>query len=261
MYYQLFNPEGALVQESYDDGTLPTTTPRVRPGSIPNSQHVEVSDPQPGRWTAKIFWGGVDEDLSLPQTAPGAFTGPISFRVGGQDWVTSPASSRVSIRAHSSVTVPLKVRFPTAPGDHPESVQFTARGHGNAELASVPVARRTLIPSTGGNFQTVITSTVGRSLGQLNTYKMDVAAGVSQLAVTFHASDARPNNTITYFLVSPTGTVVRASTPNATGSDPGTQTLTATAPAAGRWEIDVELGLTMSGNEFTETVNGTVSES
>ena len=260
MYYQLFNPEGALVQESYDDGTLPTTTPRVRPGSIPNSQHVEVSDPQAGRWTAKFFWGGVDEDLSLPQTAPGTFTGPISFRVGGQDWVTSPASNKVSIPAHSSVTVPLNVTFPTTPGDHPESVQFTAQGHGNADLASVPVARRTLIPSTGGDFQTLITSTVGRSLGQLNTYKMDVPAGLSQLSVTFHASDASPNNTITYFLVSPTGTVVRASTPNATGSDPATQTLTATAPAAGLWEIDVELGLTMSGNEFTETVNGTVTE-
>ena len=261
MYYQLFNPQGELVQESYDDGTLPTTVPRVRPGSIPNSQHVEVSEPEAGQWTAKFFWGGVDEDLSLPQTAPGTFTGPMSFRVEGADWVTTQATSKVTIPADSSVTVPVNVTFPTAPGDHPESVQFAAQGSSNIELASVPVARRTVIPSTGGSFQDVLTSSVGRQLGQLNTYKIDVPAGLSQLSVTFHASDASPNNTITYFLVSPTGTVVRATTPNTTGADPGTQTLTATAPAAGEWEIDVELGLSMSGNEFTETVDGTVSES
>jgi hypothetical protein len=57
---------------------------------------------------------------------------------------------------------------------------------------------------------------------------------------------------ITYTLTAPDGTVVqRASTPNTTGPDPGTQTLTATAPAAGLYEIDVQMGAAMSGNEFT----------
>jgi subtilase family protein len=257
LYYQLFNPQGALVQESYDDGRLPTAT---RAGSIPNTQHVEVSDPQAGRWTAKIFWGGVDQDLALPQPAPGSYTGTMSFRIGGQNWVTSPASQSVTIPSHTSRAVPLRVAFPAAPGDHPESVQFAAGEGDDSAVTSVPVARRTLIPAQGGSFQTLITSTVGRSLGQLDTYKMNVPSGLSQLTVTFHASDASSDNTITYFLVAPNGTVQRVSTPNTTGSDPGTQTLTATAPAAGLWEIDVELGLTVSGHEFTQTVDGAVTE-
>ena len=258
LYYQLFDPQGALVQESYDDGSLPRGT---RPGSIPNIQHVEVSDPQAGQWTAKIFWGGVDQDLALTQAAPGTYTGPLSFTVGGQDWVTAPASRSVVIPSHSSRSVPLRVAFPDAPGDHPESVQFTADGAGSTAVASVPVARRTLIPSQGGSFEDPLTSTVGRQLGQLDTYKIDVPSGLSQLAVTFHASDASADNGITYFLVGPDGTLAgRTTTPNTTGTDPGTTTLTATAPAAGVWEIDVELGLTMSGLEFTETVDGTVTE-
>jgi len=266
LYYQVFNPQGALVQESYDDGTLPRTGTHPRPGTISNSQHVEIAAPQAGQWTVKFFWGGVDEDLSLPQPGPGTYTGTMSFRVEGADWITSPATSEVTIPAHSSVSVPVNVPFPTAPGDHPESIQFSSQGSGNIELASVPVARRTLIPSTGGSFQTVITSTVGRNqgnpqTGQLDTYKIDVPAGLSNLSVTFHASDSSPNNTITYYLVSPTGAVVSASTPNTTGTDPGTQTLTATAPVSGEWEIDVRLGESMSGNEFTETVDGNVSES
>ena len=55
--------------------------------------------------------------------------------------------------------------------------------------------------------------------------------------------------------------MARASTPNTTaGQPPGTVTLTAPSPAAGTWEIDVELGLTVSGKEFTQVVQGTVSD-
>jgi hypothetical protein len=255
LYYQVFNPQGALVQESYDDGTLPTAT---RAGTIPNSQHVEVSDPQPGKWTAKILWGGVDQDLALAQPAPGTFTGNLSFKVSGQDWVTSPASKPVTIKAHSSATVPLTVTFPAAPGDHPESVQFTS---GHTALTSFPVARRTLIPSGGGTFQDLITSSVGRGIGQLNAFKINVPGGLSQLTVNFQAPDASSDNVITYTLADPDGTVVqRVSTPNSTGTDPGAATLTATAPAAGLYEIDVQMGAAMSGNEFTQLVRGTVTE-
>jgi len=263
LYFQVFNPQGALVQESYDDGSLATAT---RPGTIPNIQHAEVSAPDPGRWTVKVLWGGVDQDLALPQPAPGTFTGNLQFRVSGQNWVTSPATGPVTIPAHASQSVPLRVTFPAAPGDHPETVQFATTGPGGGTLlTSFPIARRTLIPSGGGNFQTLITSTVGRNqggrVGQVETFNMNVPAGLAQLTVTFNAPDTAANNQISYYLVAPDGTLVQeASTPNTTGSDPGTQTLTATAPAAGLWEIDVILGLTVSGNEFTQTVQGTVSE-
>ena len=81
--------------------------------------------------------------------------------------------------------------------------------------------------------------------------------------MNLQTADVSPDNKITYYLVDPTGAVVAtASTPNTTaGQSPGTVTLTAPSPVAGTWEIDVELGLTVSGNEFTQTVNGTVSDS
>jgi hypothetical protein len=262
---QVFNPSGALAQESYDDGTLATAT---QAGTIPNVQHIEVSAPQPGRWTARILWGGVDQDLALPPVTPGTYTGPLSFKVSGQNWITTRASSPVVIPAHASAPVPLRVALPASPGDHPESVQFTATSPGGARTVaatSVPVARRTLIPSSGGSFQTLITSSVGRnqggqSVGQVSTYNTVVPAGVSQLTTTFRTADVSADNTITYYLVSPAGTVAASgSTPDAGGASPGTVTLTAADPVAGTWEIDVVLGLTVSGKEFTQTVDGTVA--
>ena len=254
---QLFNPQGALTQESYDDG--------VPAGhSIPNIQHIEVSAPQAGRWTARILWSGKDQDLALPPVTPGPYTGPMSFRVSGQNWVTGPAARPVIIPAHASASVPLRVAFPVSPGDHPESVQFTASAPGAsaASVISVPVARRTLIPSSGGTFQTLLTSTVGRGLGQVSTYDMAVPAGVSQLTVTFQTADVSPDNKITYYLLNPSGAVAAtASTPNtAAGQPPGTATLTVPGPVAGTWEIDVLLDLTVSGKEFTQTVYATVSD-
>ncbi len=262
---QLFNPRGALAQESYDDGS-PATARRA--GSIPNIQHIEVSAPQPGRWTARILWSGKDQDLALPPIAPGSYAGPMTFRVAGQDWVTRPATNRpVIIGAHASASVPLQVRFPASPGDHPESVQFTgtALGHGHGSgpaTASVPVARRTLIPSSGGTFRTLLTSTVGRSIGQVSTYDMAVPSGLSQLTASFQTADVSADNVIGYYLVDPDGNLVASgSTPDtAAGQAPGTVTLTAPGPVAGTWEIDVELGVTVSGQEFTQTVFGTVSE-
>jgi Subtilase family len=267
LYVQLFNPSGALVQESYDDGTLATAK---RAGTIPNVQEVEVAAPTPGRWTARILWGGVDQDLSLPPTAPGTYTGTVSVKVSGQHWITSTASRPVVIPAHQSASVPLKVAFPVTPGDSPESVQFTSSAGSGlfappaTTVTSVPITRRTLVPS-GGSFQALITSTVGRSqggqnIGQVNTYNTDVPAGVSQLSVSFNTADVSADNTFTYYLVEPDGTVAaEATTPN-TSASPGSVTLTTADPVAGTWEIDVELGLTVSGKEFTQTVNGTVTE-
>jgi hypothetical protein len=262
---QLFNPQGALAQESYDDGS-PATARRA--GSIPNIQHIEVSAPEPGRWTARILWSGKDQDLALPPITPGSYAGPMTFQVSGQDWVTRQATTRpVIIGAHASASVPLLVRFPASPGDHPESVQFTGTAlHGHSPqgtaAASVPVARRTLIPSAGGTFKTLLTSTVGRSIGQVSTYDMAVPSGLSQLTVSFQTADVSADNVITYYLVDPDGNLVATGrTPDTTaGQAPGTVTLTAPSPVAGTWEIDVELGVTVSGQEFTQTVDGTVTE-
>jgi Subtilase family len=250
--FVLFNPQGAIVQESYNDGTP------GRAGSSPNIQHVEVSDPAPGRWTAKFLWGGIDDYVELAPAVPGTYRGPMSFQVSGQDYSTVPDAIRpVTIPARSSVSVPLHVVMPAQPGDHPESLQLFAS---NGAAISVPVARRTLIPASGGAFQALITGTSARSVGQISTFEINVPAGQPDLNVSFHTADASADNKFSYYLVSPSGAVAAtASTPQTVNGQPvGDATLTTASPAAGIWQIDVVLKLTVSGKEFTQTVYGDV---
>jgi hypothetical protein len=206
----------------------------------------------------KILWANGRAHLQSPPNVPTSFTGDISFRITGQHYVATPAAAPVFIRAHSSVNVPLKVVMPTEPGDHPESVQFVAL---NGARTSLPVARRTQIPAGGGAFTTTITSSVGRGVGQISTYNIDVPQGKQDLDVSFHTADATADNKFTFFLIDPNGTVISrasTSTTNSSGEPVADATLIQPNPVAGRWEIDVELNLTTSGMEFTQTVDGTV---
>jgi hypothetical protein len=246
--FQLFNPQGALVQDSYDYGRPGVT------GTVPNIGHVAVSDPEPGRWTARFLWGGrVDDDLETAPPAPGTYRGPMHFKVSGQHYLTSPAFSPVLIPGRSSATVPLQITIPRSPGDHPESVQITAA---DGAAASVPVARRTLIPSTGGSFRTLITSSSGRDIGQISTYEINLPAGRRYLDVRLHTADASPHNKFTFYLVNPSGRVVTTdSTPKTVNGKPIARAdLYTIHPVPGAWQIDVVLDLTTSGKEFTQTV-------
>jgi hypothetical protein len=260
--YTLIDPKGRLEQISYDYGT-PPTRPGVTIGTTPNIQHVEVTAPEKGTWTAKILWANGRAHLQELPNVPGTYRGNISFRETGQHYVQASASPAVTIPAHSSATVPLSVDLPAKPGDHPQSVQFVSST--GASLAYA-IARRTLIPSAGGTFKTLITSTVGRGVGQISTYNLDVPAGKNDLEVNFHTPDASPDNKYTFYLLNPGGVVVaQDATPTTTlqgvGSDQPTAAaaLVAPSPVAGRWEIDVELNLTVSGQEFEQTVKGDVA--
>jgi len=257
MSFTLVDPRGRLTQISYDFGT-----PSTRPGGIgtvPNIQHVEVADPTPGRWTARILWANGRGHMQSPPNVPGTYTGNISFRISGQDYFTAPAAGPVTIPARSAATIPLHIVMPAAPGDQAESVQFTADGRA---ATSLPVTRRALIPADGGSFRTLITSTVGRMIGQLNTYEITVPAGRPDLDVQLATADASADNKYTFYLVNPSGTVVATDTTPKTvnGTSVATAELQAANPAAGTWQIDVELNLTVSGNEFTQTVDGNVSD-
>ena len=147
-----------------------------------------------------------------------------------------------------------------APGeDNPESLQLSAS---NGALDSVPIARRTLIPSAGGSFVTQIIGTSARSVGQMDTYEINVPAGAPDLSVALRATDDSADNPFTYYLVNPNGTVVAtASTPQTVNGEPsGDADLTTTDPVAGLWQIDVVLKLTVSGNEFNQYVYGDVTD-
>jgi len=255
---QLFNPHGALTQESYDDPggghvlNVPTN-------EVPDIQHVIVSDPMPGTWTAKILWSGLDVDPAQGPEVPGTYRGPMRFKVSGQDYRTSRAFFPVTVPGHSSASIPLRITMPRTPGDHPESVQLSA---GDGAMTSLPVARRTLIPSTGGRFSTLITSSVGRAVGQISTYQINVPAGRRYLDVKFRTKDASPDNKFTFYLVNPSGTVVATDTSPTVinGEAVAGADLYTLHPVPGVWQIDVVLDLTTSGKEFTQTVYGDLSD-
>jgi hypothetical protein len=259
LYYILTDPEGRLAQISYDfgaGGTRPT---------VPNIQHTEVTDPQAGTWTATILWGNGRSHLQEPPNVPGTYTGPMSFQVTKQSYVSTPVGGKaVKVPARGSATVNVGVPLVTAPGDHGMSVQLTGN---NGATASVPVLARTLIPSTGGTFQAMMGTSVGRNQGSPNSlFFVDVPAGQQEMSVSLNTADANADNSYTYELFSPSGTeVVADATPTTTLQGVGSTTPTALAnlsvanPAAGRWLVVVVLNLTTSGQEFTQVVNGNVT--
>jgi hypothetical protein len=258
--FTLTDPSGRLRQISYDYGTASATAI----GTVPDLGHVEVANPEAGTWRVQIKWANGRAHLQSLPNAPGTYTGTVSFTATGQNWITSPASPAITIGAHRAATIPLQVAFPDAPGDHPESVQFTAA---NGAKTSLPVARRTLVPSSGGEFDTLITGTVGRGVGQISTFNVNVPAGRADLGVTVRTPDASADNPMSLFLVNPAGTSVATHVVNGRarngvllvpGPDGQSVTFHVPNPMAGTWEIDVELNLTSSGKEFTQTVVGDV---
>jgi hypothetical protein len=173
----------------------------------------------------------------------------------------------VIIPARSSVNVPLNITLPQAPGDFPESVQFTSLG---GLVSSVPIARRTLIPSAGGSFSAPLTSSVSRGPGQIKTFYVDVPAGENDLDVSLYAPDHTADDPLYYYLFSPDDlapAVTESGNIDATAIDTtptpdnpsGNASLIAPDPQPGLWEIDVMQGATTDGTEFSQTVTGVVA--
>jgi hypothetical protein len=264
----LTDPAGRLAQSSYDYGAA--NSPRDCPGRncSPDIQHSIVEHPMAGTWTAQILWANGRGHAQSPPDTPGPYTGTVTFQAGGQNFTASPASAPVTIAAHSSANVPLSIAMPQAPGDAPESVQFTTP---TGLLSSVPIARRTLIPSAGGSsFGATLTSSVSRGAGQIKTFYVNVPPGENDLDVSFTAPDHAADDPVYYYLFSPsdlasTGPEQGRFEAHATDTTPtpgnptGNASLIAPDPQPGLWEIDVMQGATTSGMEFSQTVTGTVA--
>jgi hypothetical protein len=256
----LTDPAGKLAQISYDYGASNGTD------ASPDIQHSTVEHPMAGTWTAQIVWANGRGHVQTAPDTPGAYTGTVTFQASGQDFATFPASAPVTIPAHGSATVPLAVGLPGAPGDAPESVQFTAPGL----ESSVPIARRTLIPSFGGLFSATLTSSVSRGPGQIKTFYVDVPAGKRDLDVSFYAPDHAADDPVYFYLFSPadlapaiteSGNIdVTATDTSPTPDNPtGLTSLIAPDPQPGLWEIDEMQGATTDGTAFSQTVTGLVA--
>ena len=257
----LTDPAGKLAQSSYDYGAA------NGPNASPDIQHSTVEHPMAGTWTAQILWAnGRGHAQSAPDT-PGPYTGTVTFQASGQNFTTSRASAPVIIAPLSSVSVPLSIALPQAPGDAPESVQFTTP---LGLETSVPIARRTLIPSAGGSFGATLTSSVSRGPGQIKTFYINVPAGENDIDVSLFAPDHTADDPVYYYLFSPADlepAVTEAGFIDVTAVDAtptpdnptGNASLIAADPQPGLWEIDVMQGATTDGTEFSQTVTGTVA--
>ena len=257
----LTDPAGRLAQSSYDYGASNGRN------ASPDIQHAAVEHPLAGTWTAQIVWANGRGHAQTAPDVPGPYTGTVTFQASGQEFTTVPASAPVTIPAHGSVSVPLAVTLPRAPGDAPESVQFT--GPGGLE-SSVPIARRTLIPSAGGLFRATLTSSVSRGPGQIKTFYVNVPAGKRDLDVSFYAPDHAADDPVYFYLFSPadlqpavteSGNIdVTATDTSPTPDNPtGLTSLIAPDPQPGLWEIDVMQGATTDGTEFSQDVTGVVA--
>jgi hypothetical protein len=259
--FLLTDPAGKLAQISYDYGAADG------PNASPDIQHSTVEHPMAGTWTAQILWANGRGHVQTAPDTPGPYTGTVTFQTSGQTFTTSPASAPVTIAPRSSVSVPLRIAMPWAPGDAPESVQFTGS---NGAATSVPIARRTLIPSYGGLFGATLTSSVSRGAGQIKTFYVDVPQGERDLDVSLFAPDHSADDPVYYYLFSPadlapavteSGNIdVTATDTTPTPDNPtGNASLIATDPQPGLWEIDVMQGATTDGTEFSQTVIGFVA--
>jgi hypothetical protein len=259
--FLLTDPAGRLAQSSYDFGAS------NGPNASPDIQHSTVEHPMAGTWTAQILWANGRGHVQSPPDVPGPYTGTVTFQASGQNFTTSPASAPVIIPPRSSASVPLSIALPQAPGDAPEAVQFTTPF---GPESSVPIARRTLIPSAGGSFGATLTSSVSRGPGQIKTFYVNVPPGENDLDVSFTAPDHAANDPVYYYLFSPadlqpavteSGNIdVTAIDTTPTPDNPtGNASLITPDPQPGLWEIDVMQGATTDGTEFSQTVTGTVA--
>jgi hypothetical protein len=257
----LTDPAGRLAQMSYDYGAS------NGPNASPDIQHSTVEHPMAGTWTAQIVWANGRGHVQTAPDTPGPYTGTVTFQASGQNFTTSPASAPVTIAPRSSVSVPLSIALPRAPGDAPESVQFSGP---NGLQSSVPIARRTLIPSAGGSFAATLTSSVSRGPGQIKTFYVNVPPGAKDIDVSLFAPDHATDDPVHYYLLSPADlepAVTESGNIDATAIDTtptpdnptGNASLIAPDPQPGLWEIDVMQGATTDGTVFSQTVTGVVS--
>ncbi|KAA2267202.1 S8 family serine peptidase [Solihabitans fulvus] len=249
----LVDPQGRLVQESYDY-------------KFTNYQFINVHDPIPGTWTVKILWANGRAHLQEPPLPPGTFAGNAQLRIVGHDYASAgvTGTTRRVIPAGGSATFDLRVPLPASAGDVPASIQFDSDA---GQHLSLPVSRRALIPTkaNGDNaFSTTITGGVGRVLGQEKGFYLDVPAGRRSMTVDLTAPD--PGTALEFYLVSPdkqllSGDVnaTEATWNDKTSAQPtGTSSLTVREPAAGRWQLLVVLTNAVSGKEFSEQLTGKV---
>ena len=245
-----------------------TTTARRRRGPAarhrPDIGNTEVADPIAGNWTATSAGPTAVAPAGAAERA-GTYTGNLSFREMAQTtYVRLAAPAPVTIPADSSrrrtCRSPSAANARRSPG---MSVQFVGQLRGDALAADRTThARRSR--RRAGRSPPMTGTRRPRCRRRSRTFNVDVAAGETDLTVTFQTADASPDNPYDLLPRRPVQQVVAEATPTTTlqgirSTTPREGEPVVPNPVAGRWEIVIDLGLTTCGNEFSQTINGDVT--
>ncbi|MBV9048438.1 MAG: S8 family serine peptidase [Solirubrobacterales bacterium] len=245
--------------------TLVDPSGRLAAYSLPqgdgNYGDVQVTRPEPGRWTAYVW---------SREASNGGTNGPVLFSAAVARYVPfgRVTPSRFVLAPGQSAAVTLIVSTPATPGDAAGSIVFTSdKGPSFGRRTTTPVALRSLIPNRPTSFQQTLTGGNGRqaNTGQTFYYQLNVPAGRPELNVAVTLAN-NPNNPFTMFLISPSGQALGQganelpnSTPPGYTNELGSQ-VHVLSPAPGAWTVIVVFAPQVSGTAITEPFTVSTSE-
>ena len=241
-FMTLISPSGKLAGQSLGQG----------PG---NYDQTEVSDPQPGTWTAVI------QGFTA---AEGGTTGTVKWRVATQQYHSygSVSPSTLTLAPGQSQTVTVSATTPSRPGNASGSVVVTPSGGGGTSISVV--TRSVVEPSSGssggGSFSGTLTGGNGRegAQGQQQYYNFNVPSGVNDITANVKLTNDA-GDPVGVYLVNPDGDVLGFGQ----NTFNGTSTLGATAyasdPIPGKWTLIIDFAEPVKGDEISQPYSGNVA--
>jgi len=238
------------------DGTFTANSrPQGGPASA-NFANVDVRHPAAGTWTAVLY--------SI--SGPTGYTGPVKFGADTQRAVPFGRISPPVFNLAPGQTKRVHVTFttPASGGDADYSIQF---GSSDGHQTMVSAILRALVPTRSGTGHFSGTITGGNARGvspaQTFTYAFDVPRGRHDLDVSLVLSkDA--GDLVDGVLIDPNGELSDV-TSNASLDEtfnfvqgPGVQLFSAN-PLPGRWQFVVVVQNPVTGNDLSQTFDGTVT--
>ena len=183
----LVDPNGALAAYSVPQGNG-------------NYGNVQVTDPQPGTWTAFVW---------SREGAYGGTQGPVLFGAEVAKYTSfgRVSPSTLTLAPGQSAPVTLSVSTPSTPGDSSGAVVLSSdSGPTFGRQSTIAVTLRSLIPTGSQTFGQTLTGGNGRSLvtGQTFYYQVNVPTGAPELNASVALAN-NPNNPFQLFLISPSG--------------------------------------------------------
>ncbi|HEX4011266.1 MAG TPA: S8 family serine peptidase [Solirubrobacteraceae bacterium] len=224
-----------------------------------NYGNIQVTNPQPGTWTA-YAWS--------KEASQGGTNGPVLFGAQVAKYTTfgSVSPHAVVLNPGQSAPATLRVTTPSTPGDSAGAIVL----NGSSGTATIPVTLRSLIPAGNHSFSQTLTGGNGRSAitGETFYYQLDVPSGEPELNADIALAD-NPNNPFTAYLISPSGEAVAQSANELAGgnfaagltetNDIGAQ-LHVLSPAPGAWTLIVAFIPQVSGTALSEPFTVSTSQ-